>query len=187
MLSKKVSAVVLVLASFVGCSNADESASCNTSKPKKYAFGEVSRTECTYKNGATEDFINFQGESVLKDVRLFPDDSSPDKSIRIYTSGAATSTACAGRLYLVDFNLKPPKVLAFGVKNACNEFHWASWGRKRSVIAIKNNVRFVYENGKLIPPPPGEKLWRSVEPPHAGTGLAAEDAMGFVEVLGLPK
>lgn len=181
MSNKHIPVAILVLASFVGCSNADEPVSCKTSKPKIYPFGEVSRTECTYTGGATEDSINFQGKSILKDVRLFPDDSSPDKSIRIYTSGAATSAACAGRLYLVDFNIKPPKVLAFGVKKACNEFHWASWGGKRSVIAIKNNVSFVYEKGRLIPPPPGEKLWSSVEPPHAGPGLSVEDAVGFVE------
>lgn len=187
MSSKQISLAVLVLASFVGCSKADESVSCKTSKPKIYAFGEVSRTECTSTDGATEDSIKFQGKSILKDVRLFPDDSNPDKSIRIYTSGAATSTACAGRLYLVDFNIKPPRVLAFGVKKACNEFHWASWGVKRSVIAIKKNVRFVYENGKLIPPLHRENIWNFVEPPHAGPGLSVDDAVGFVEELSPPK
>jgi hypothetical protein len=178
---------VLAITAFVGCSNADEPASCKTSKPKSFSFGVVSRTECTYKDGSTQDSINFQGNPILRDVRLFPDDSSPDKSIRIYTSGANSKTSCAGGLYLVDFNVKPPKVLAFGVKKACNEFHWASWGAKRSVIAIKNNVSFVYENGKLAPPPSGEKLWSSIEPPHAGAGLAVEDAVGFVEELSLPK
>lgn len=177
----------LVFASFVGCSNADEPASCRTSKPKSYAYGETSRTECTYKDGTTEDSINFYGKAILKDVRLFPDDSSPDKSIRVYTSGASTSAACPGRLYLVDFNIKPPRVIAFGVKKACNEFHWASWGSKRSVIAIKNNVSFVYESGKLLPPPSGEKLWNAVEPPHAEPGLAIEDAVAFVEALPVPN
>ena len=70
---------------------------------------------------------------------------------------------------------------------ACNEFHWASWGEKRSVIALKNNVSFVYENGKITPPASGQKLWKAIEPPHAGSGLAEEDAIGFAEDVPLPK
>lgn len=187
LLNKNGRLAVLALAAFAGCSNADETAYCKTSKPKNYVYGEVSRTECTFKDGSTEDSINLRGKAILKDVRLFPDDASQDKSLRIYTSGAPTSTGCAGRLYLIDFKAVPPNVLAFGVKKACNEFHWASWGAKRSVIAIKNNVSFVYETGKLLPPPSGDKLWNSVEPPHAGSGLAIEDAVGFAEELPLPK
>jgi len=83
--------------------------------------------------------------------------------------------------------MKPIKVTAFGVKKACNEFHWASWGEKRSVVALKSNVRFAYENGKMTSPEGGEKLWKSIEPPHAGAGLSLEDAVPFVEDVPLPK
>ena len=56
-------------------------------------------------------------------------------------------------MYLIDLTGHKPRVFAFGVKNACAEYHWASWGKKRSVIAIKENIRFTYSNGKLTPPP----------------------------------
>lgn len=83
--------------------------------------------------------------------------------------------------------MKPVKVTAFGVKKACNEFHWASWNEKRSVLSLKNNVKFVYENGKMTLPASGEKLWKAIEPPHAGAGLDLQDAVAFSEDVPLPK
>ena len=105
----------------------------------------------------------------------------------VYSGKALAETGCPDRLYLIDLSMKPAKVIAFGVKKACNEFHWASWGDKRSVIALKNNVSFVYENGRITPPASGKKLWKAIEPPHAGSGLAEEDAIGFAEDVPLPK
>jgi hypothetical protein len=63
------------------------------------------------------------------------------------------SLYCPNRMFLIDLTGEKPRVFAFGVKNACAEYHWASWGKKRSVIAIKENIRFTYSNGKLSPPP----------------------------------
>lgn len=60
---------------------------------------------------------------------------------------------CPARMFLIDLTGKAPRVFAFGIKNACAEYHWASWGKKRSVIAVKYNIRFTYHNGKLLPPP----------------------------------
>jgi hypothetical protein len=56
-------------------------------------------------------------------------------------------------MFLIDLTGDKPRVYAFGVKNACAEYQWASWGKKHSVIAIKDNIRFTYSNGKLNPPP----------------------------------
>jgi hypothetical protein len=78
-------------------------------------------------------------------------------------------------------------VIAFGVKKACNEFQWASWGEKRSVVALKNNVKFVYENGTVKLPKAGETLWNAIEPPHAGPGLSEEEAIPFAEELPISK
>jgi hypothetical protein len=127
---------------------------------------------------------------VLSDTRLFNEGSNKDRSITIYTSGASNvETGCAPRLYLLDLSLTPVKVIAFGVKKACNEFQSASWGDKRSVIAIKNNVKFVYENGKLTSPAKGAKLFEMIEPPHSsrGGGLTEEDAIPFAEDVPLPE
>ncbi len=42
--------------------------------------------------------------------------------------------------------------IQFGVKNACNEFDWTSWGEKNSVIALKTYVCFTYKDGRMILP-----------------------------------
>lgn len=88
---------------------------------------------------------------------------------------------CPACLYLLDFTGDKPRVFSFGVKNASNQFHWASWGKKRSVIAIKKNVKFVYENGKLTPPKKDNDLYLNIKPTMFETPV--EKLEPFVEKL----
>lgn len=170
----------------VGCNAADV---CESSRGVKTPYGRLSTTTCVDSQGiTTKKWLAIDGRKLLEAKYLSGDLAIEEtRKYWIYSGQPLHETGCPDRIYFIDLSSKPEKIYAFGVKKACNEFHWASWGAKRSVIAIKNNVRFVYESGKLIPPPPGEKLWNSVEPPHAGAGLAIEDAIGFVEELPLPK
>ncbi|WP_345534829.1 hypothetical protein [Viridibacterium curvum] len=105
----------------------------------------------------------------------------------IYAGSIDPTTACSANLYLVDLSFKPPKVISFGVKGACTEFHWASWSKSRSVIAIKKNVKFVYENGKLTPPAKNLQLIKSIEPTHVGEGLDEKALSVFSDELALPE
>ncbi|MBB4014973.1 hypothetical protein [Niveibacterium umoris] len=180
--------VVICMAYAVGALSKDNVEDCNRSKVKTYPFGEVYRSQCGTAKTGYRDTIYLNGSAVLSDSQLFDDDSNSDRSIRIYTSGESSpQSGCSPRLYLVDFSKKPAKVIAFGVKKACNEFHWASWGEKRSVIALKKNVKFVYEDGVMTLPKAGKTLWDSIEPPHAGPGLSEEDAVPFAEEVPQPK
>lgn len=161
---------------------------CKASRPLKTAAGELAKVRCGTPEAGYVQTLSLQGKALLSDSHLYDGGSSKDWMKWIYTSGSIDeATACPKRLYLVDIGMSPPKVFAFGVKGACNQFDWASWGAKRSVIAIKNNVRFVYEGGQLKAPAKSEKLWLSVEPPHMGSGLSEEDAIPFVEELPLPN
>lgn len=126
-------------------------------------------------------------QPLLRDAFLAEAENNQNRSIWIYVPQSQLKTACPDRLYLIDLSQSPVNVIAFGVKKACNEFHWASWGEKRSVIALKRNVKFTYENGKIILPKSGEKLWNSIEPPHAGEGLTMDDAVPFAEDVPPPK
>jgi hypothetical protein len=163
---------------------------CKTGFGITTPFGKLVSTRCTNKGIDKTHTLSLNDVKVLEDVHLFSEESNKDKSLHIYTSGDFDiGTGCSRRIYLVDLSLQPVKVIAFGVKNACNEFHWASWGDKRSVIALKNNVKFVYENGKLTPPPAGEKLFKAIEPPHSSRGadLTEDSAIPFVNEVALPK
>lgn len=153
-------------------------------------YGEIVRFQCGTAASGYRETIMVNGSPVLADTHLYDEDSNKDHSIRIYASGTSdVNTGCAPMLYLLDISMKPAKVIAFGVKSACNEFHWASWGAKRSVIALKKNVEFVYENGKLSPPSRGEKLFKGIEPPRSsvGGGMTEESAIPFVKEVPLPK
>lgn len=167
--------------------NATSTGECETTKPRVTSFGSISRTECGTARSGYRYSVNVDGLPVLSDTYLSRQDFDEKLGIWIYRGDSLQETGCPDRLYLIDLSKKPVTVIAFGVKKACNEFHWASWGKTRSVIALKNNVKFTYENGKMILPATGETLWKAIEPPHAGTGLGLEDAIPFAEDVPLPK
>lgn len=143
--------------------------------------GKLNHLICRNANREYTHTIFLGEQPLLRDSFLAEADNNKSRSIWVYVPQSQPQTACPDRLYLIDLSQNPAKVIAFGVKKACNEFHWASWGEKRSVIALKHNVKFTYENGKMILPKSGAKLWNSIEPPHAGEGLAMEDAIPFAE------
>ena len=178
---------LLVLAALVLCVQAvNAQENCRTESVAT-AAGAVDHVICRDSSKRRTHTIRFNDQNVLRSDFLVELDNNKNRSLWVYAGAPLDGIGCPDRLYLVDLSMKPVKVTAFGVKKACNEFHWASWGEKRSVIALKNNVRFTYENGKMTSPEGGEKLWKSIEPPHAGAGLPLEDAVPFVEDVPLPK
>jgi hypothetical protein len=178
----------LALAVAVSC-NSFAAETCKSGRGIPTAYGRLVSTDCFDAAGhLTHQSISLDGTKLVEDRRLF-DDYAIDKSRThwIYSGEPQWETGCPDRLYLIDISKKPARVIAFGVKKACNEFHWASWGKKRSVIALKNNVKFVYEDGVMTLPKAGESLWNAIEPPHAGPGLSEEDAVPFAVDVPLPK
>lgn len=154
----------------------------------KTPYGRLTTTEC-FDSGKhlTRKYVSVDGVKLLESSYLSDQNFDKDRSRWIFRGDSLQETGCPDRLYLIDLSMKPVKVTAFGVKKACNEFHWASWNEKRSVLSLKNNVKFVYENGKMTLPASGEKLWKAIEPPHAGAGLDLQDAVAFSEDVPLPK
>lgn len=166
-----------------------QSGECTATKPRTTPFGVITFSECgSEQQAGYRYFVSVNGKKVLQDSYLSKEDFDPLYTRWIYRGSSSPKTGCADRLYLVDLSTQPTTVLAFGIKTACNEFEWASWGDKRSVIALKHNVKFVYENGKLVPPRVGTKLFNSIEPPHSsvGGGMTADSAVPFVESVPLP-
>ena len=162
--------------------------SCDQRRPVKTPVGDLIETQCTDSKGVTtRSFVTVGGTKVLEDKALFEADQNKSRSIWVYTGKAEWTTGCPSQLFLIDLQQQPFKTIAFGVKKACNQFQSASWGEKRSVLSLKNNVKFIYENGKMTLPASGEKLWKTIEPPHAGAGLDLQDAVAFFENVPLPK
>jgi len=183
MISKTLMLCLLTL-QLAACS---AQVNCKAGRPIDTPAGDLVINRCVDQNRQpTRRFVSVAGVKVLESAYLADEDADKDRLRWIFRGDALQETGCSDRLFLLDLSSKPAKVYAFGVRKACNEFQWASWGSKRSVIAIKKNVSFVYENGKIVPPAAGKNLWNSIEPPHAGPGLKAEDAVPFVEELALP-
>jgi hypothetical protein len=182
LLSKQIIIVIALFANIEVLAQIPSPEPCRSSKPRSTPSGLISKTECGTAATGYRDTIIVNGIPVLSDTRLYNESTNKERSIVIYSSGASNvETGCASRLYIADYSTAAAKVIAFGVKNACNEFQSVSWGENRSVISIKNNVKFIYENSKITLPLKGKKLYESIEPPHAGAGLSLEDAIPFAE------
>ncbi|GAA5172702.1 hypothetical protein [Viridibacterium curvum] len=126
-------------------------------------------------------------QKILEDRSLYEEAGDVAQQRWVFSGGNNPETGCAKTLYLLDIGVTPPRVLSFGVEGACTEFHWASWGKKRSVIAIKSNVKFVYENGKLTPPPKDLALITKIDPPRIGSGIDEKKLQPFVREVSPPK
>jgi len=182
-MSKRLAIFLLTLlfqtGSFAESSNPIQ---CRTSAPGFTPAGKVYSREC---GNRTEIYLNDK-LILADDEQLFPNESSKDSLIAIYSGGTRDPvTTCRKSLYLLDFSKKPGKVISFGVKNACSNFEWVSWGTKRSVIALVHNVRFIYENGRMIPPKGGEDLWVAIESGH-GDPVDVDSITPFVKELPVP-
>ncbi len=106
--------------------------------------------------------------------------------VYIYSGGADQYAECPNRAYLVDRSYTPPKVIKFGIKNACGEIDYVSSGKKNLVVAFKDNIKFKYEGGKLIPPPVDDYFLQNIKI-DANYAKTLSLARPYVEELPPPK
>lgn len=107
---------------------------------------------------------------------------NPQANTVVFQGARMKETGCSAEAYLVDLSEADPKIFRFGVLAACNEFDWASWGAKSSVIALKKNVRFVYKAGRLMPPRKDNALFSSIKPSMFDTPVESLEPFA-VEVI----
>lgn len=129
---------------------------CNTVREVQTPLGNLLRQECESQdkpNMAVDQFI-LDGKVLISGAHPITfEDRNKEKTLFVIQGAYDPTLYCPTRMFLIDLTGDKSRVYAFGVKNACAEHHWASWGKKRSVIAIKDNIRFTYSNGKFSPPP----------------------------------
>ena len=132
-------------------------------------------TACTKDGVRSRNWLALDGVTVLEDSALSVERWSKDDTLWIYRGPSSWEIGCPESHYLIDLNYKPVKVIQFGVKNACNECDWVSWGQKNSVIALKKNVRFIYKDGKVTPPKNDGELWSTIDSIPVPRGKTAAD------------
>jgi len=160
---------------------------CESDRSVSTPNGDLVLTRCRdAKKSTVRTFVSVSGKKILEDSYLSEQDFNKPRSIWIFRGDSSPQTGCPQRLYLIDL-AGGGKVFEFGVENACNEYHWASWGEKRSVIAIKKNVKFVYEKNGITPPAKNINLIANIEPPRAGPDMDENQLRPFARELALPK
>jgi hypothetical protein len=169
------------------CCGCSASETCESGRGVKTQFGRLITTECVNDKGYTvRAYVSLNDTKLLEDKFLSADLAiDKNRSYWVFSGNVLHETGCPERLYLLDLSTDQPKVFAFGVKAACNEFQWASWGKNGSVIALKNNVKFVYKSGKITPPKADENLRTSIQPTMFATDVSK--LIPFAEEIPLPK
>ncbi len=178
---------LLALTPFLPCM-ADE---CQTGSGIATPYGRLIGTRCVDNKGSPlRQSVSLDKRKLIEDATL-RQELTADKSgtYWIYTGSVDPKTYCPANLYLIDLSTTPPTSISFGVKNACNKFQWATWGKSGSVIALKNNVRFRYKDGKLTPPKADEGFLQAIELPEdaPSTGVVAESIIPFVRPVASPN
>lgn len=161
-------------------------AECEAGIGIKTPAGRLISNQCFDSKGVgTRRWFSLDGRRLVEDEYLSNDLALDTARLHwIYEGRSLQQTGCPKQIYLLDLSVAPPKVFAFGVTAACNQFHWASWGKKRSVIAIKDNVRFIYANGKLAAPAADNDLYSTIKPTMFDTPV--EQLHPFARELPLP-
>jgi hypothetical protein len=136
---------------------AKEVEACKEQSSLKTPLGELVELRCDASGGSPEKWRTkwmLNTKEILSGYGTISYQFSNSKnSLIVLQDFQNHSTGCPDRLFLVDLTGTSPREFSFGIKNACNVYHWAKWSdKKRSVIALKYNVQFTYLKGKLIPP-----------------------------------
>lgn len=167
------------------------SASADCSSKRKEAstpYGVLYEMHCSVsgRSDAGYEYSLFLDDQLLiKDSFLRYEDNNDEQSVWVFGGRHALERGCTSRQYLIDISKKPAQVLAFGVNGACSEFHWAKWSKRKSVIALKRNVKFVYQNSALTPPKRDDDLFSNVKTyADNTTPVNAGKIFPFVENIG---
>lgn len=156
--------ILFSLLLFGVCGIATAAETCKSSDGVMTPDGRLTTKSCVDEHGwPTRKSIALDGLTLLEDSALYGD-LAIDKSRThwIYQSNPDAVTNCTGRVYMLDVSTKPPAVFAFGAKNTCNQFNWASWSKNGGVIVLKENVRFQYKAGRLSPPSADDEFFQGV-------------------------
>lgn len=121
---------------------------CTDRLPITTPYGDLVRRTCHEGEEDLTFEILLSGKAVIKAKSLSDEGRNNKKSVWIYSGEWKGRKA----IFLLDFSQNSPKAFAFGITMATNEIDYVSWGKKNDVIAIKNNVKFLYQGGRLIPP-----------------------------------
>lgn len=94
------------------------------------------------------------GKELFRDYSLVMTDSNKYKAIYVYGGGVGRESllgGCTGTQYLLDLHGTKPKLIEFGIKNACNQMDKVIWKKDRVIINFNRDAQFIYryDYGKM--------------------------------------
>ena len=181
-----ISGLALLLLACAGGANAGPVAAeqCKVDREFQTTRGLLQRAHCKGTAKRETDRWSLNGVQLFEGPYPVSDDAADEQGrLHVFSGGPSPSTGCSDQLFLLDLSEAKPRVFRFGVRNACNDYHWASWGKQRSVIAIRNNVRFVYANGRLTPPRHDVTLMEKLQFSAYGGSNVFEEIVPFAEEI----
>ena len=121
---------------------------CKAERPVDTPSGSLVMLRCMDASGQpTKRILTVAGRKILENSFMTEEDSNSSRTEWVFSGDSSQATGCTENMFFLDLSDKLIRIFKFGVRNACNEFHWASWGKSAAVIALKTNVKFSYKNG----------------------------------------
>lgn len=134
--------------SFASCKKYDEDNLVNGT-PIQTSFGRLEFYECTV--ASQDDPIKrvvLGGKELLSESKsLWLSEHDKSNDIFIYEGGDNRTSLlgpCTGTQYLLDLRGKKPRMIRFGIKNACNQLEKVTWKKNLVLLDFRRSVRFTY-------------------------------------------
>lgn len=161
---KLIFVTMMVLVSFF--SEAVEYPGCIKLKVKNYdkagkpyitPLGRLERYSCPTASGLLDDrpeYVVLDGKELFKEINLAGGDVNVTRTVFIYDGGKIRGSligGCAGTQYLLDLRGKRPRLIDFGIKNACNQMDEVIWKKDRVIINFNREAKFeyIYSTGEM--------------------------------------
>jgi hypothetical protein len=134
--------------SFTSCKKFDEDNLINGT-PIQTSFGRLEFYECTVPSQDDPiKHIVLGGKELLSESKsLWLSEHDKSRNIFIYEGGDNRTSLlgpCTGTQYLLDLRGKKPRMIRFGIQNACNQLEKVTWKKDRVVLDFRRSVRFSY-------------------------------------------
>lgn len=124
-------------------------------KPYVTPLGKLELYRCQVEGGENSvGRVVLGGRDLFKDSSLWMTDKNKAGTIFLYGGGVGRESllgGCTGVQYLLDLRGHKPRLVAFGIQNACNQVNDVKWEKDRVVVNFNRDARFFYsfKSGKM--------------------------------------
>lgn len=164
---------VLTICAVINHASAESYQECNKYPSDNLRFGrpyvtplgtlELYRCESKSNDNSLERVV-LGGKELFSEYSLWLTENNKEGTVFIYGGGVGRESmlgGCTGVQYLLDLTGNKPRLIKFGINNACNQVNQVQWKKDRVTINFNRDAKFsyVYGTGKMKLPEDNQNFY----------------------------